>query len=138
MSEISGDIFIVGAKINAEGELHVKEGAQLVDCTIYCDALIQWPPGKADGCVVYSRLGMDACIEQKVDGVNKCEKAGFAHAWRDITPKGAFLTMPPTYPIRMERCNNCGLTRRLLVAHSEEWVYGDEEFMRRIKTDDRD
>lgn len=55
--------------------------------------------------------------------MNKCQKYELAHAWKDITPNEIYLTYPPQFPPKTEKCLNCGLVRKLIVKHSEEWVY---------------
>jgi len=56
---------------------------------------------------------------------NKCEKAGFKHAWEDSTPPFVYLTNPPQYPDRQETCKNCGLTRYFR-KEVKEWIeYSD-------------
>lgn len=42
---------------------------------------------------------------------NKCEKAGFQHAWENSTPNIVYPTNPPRYPAQEETCKNCGLIR---------------------------
>jgi hypothetical protein len=45
----------------------------------------------------------------------KCDEYGFEHAWEDITEQIIFLTDPPQYPPKRERCKNCGLIRQTVV-----------------------
>jgi len=55
--------------------------------------------------------------------INKCEKAGFEHAWEDITPNIVYPTNPPQCPPKSERCKNCGAERKLITTQQEikEW-----------------
>lgn len=41
----------------------------------------------------------------------KCSELGFEHSWVDITENIAYLTYPPSYPPKQEKCANCGLIR---------------------------
>jgi len=54
---------------------------------------------------------------------NKCEKLGFEHCWEDITENIVYLTNPPQYPNKKEKCRNCGKVRELVTVQSEvkEW-----------------
>jgi hypothetical protein len=59
--------------------------------------------------------------------MNKCEQAGFEHAWEDVTPQEVYLTNPPQFPPKTEKCKNCGLTRRYVTVQREikEWKYSE-------------
>jgi len=54
---------------------------------------------------------------------NKCEKNGFKHAWEDVITNIVYLTNPPQYPPKTQRCINCGITRKLITTQVEkkEW-----------------
>ncbi len=49
--------------------------------------------------------------EHKNSMENKCEKAGFNHAWEDTTPNEVYATFPATFPDKQETCKNCWLIK---------------------------
>lgn len=55
---------------------------------------------------------------------NKCEEAGFMHAWKAIENNTVYMTNPPQYPPAERICLNCGIIQQLLTKQSEvkEWV----------------
>lgn len=56
---------------------------------------------------------------------NKCEQAGFEHAWENTTSSIVYLTNPPQYPDQEETCRNCGL-RKWYRESTKRWLeYSD-------------
>lgn len=56
--------------------------------------------------------------------MNKCVGLNMAHAWEDVTPNIVYPTNPPQYPVRREKCLNCGLVKVFKEEH-RSWIEYD-------------